>query len=237
MQSGDHFINYRQKTTPMWVYRGLHALPAIIWSIAMPLQHIDSLRKKWPVYHRTAGYVALSMSLILSITGYWFFLSKNAYTHEDMFHAHTFKGFPISWPTFELSTYLVAPFYWFTMYKTALTARARQFVQHRKWAVLHTICACIISVERLGVILIYTGGWVMSSKWPKQRIHEYFGVGYTMDDIAEAELSAFAFGNVFAYAGVFLWTAYEFGRAGYFGGVKNFLLSTNTAKLSSKKVQ
>ncbi|KAM3431668.1 hypothetical protein MY4824_006978 [Beauveria thailandica] len=207
----------------MWVYRGLHALPAAIWSIGMPLQHVDSLRKKWPVLHRSAGYVLLSISLLLSITGYWFFISKHAYSHENPFHLHRFKGLPlIAWPTFEATTWLVAPFYWLTMYKTATTARAKDFVQHRKWAVLHTLSASVITAERLSIVTLNAIGMALSLL-PQKVVHEFFGVGYTIPEIAEAELTVFAFANVLAFIFVLSWLYYEFSRAGYFarkGGVR-----------------
>ncbi|OAA39016.1 hypothetical protein BBO_06869 [Beauveria brongniartii RCEF 3172] len=216
MPTGEHFFTYRQATAPMWVYRGLHALPAIIWSIGMPLQHVDSLRKKWPVLHRSAGYVLLSISLLLSITGYWFFISKNAYTHENPFHLHKFKGLPlIAWPTFEVTTWFLAPTYWLTMYKTATTARAKDFVRHRKWAVLHTLSASVISAERLSIVTLNAIGMTMSLL-PQKMVHEFFGVGYTIPEIAEAELSVFAFANVLAFIFVLSWLYYEFARAGYF---------------------
>ncbi|KAM3458289.1 hypothetical protein MY3296_000495 [Beauveria thailandica] len=216
MPTGEHFFTYRQATAPMWVYRGLHALPAAIWSIGMPLQHVDSLRKKWPVLHRSAGYVLLSISLLLSITGYWFFISKHAYSHENPFHLHRFKGLPlIAWPTFEATTWLVAPFYWLTMYKTATTARAKDFVQHRKWAVLHTLSASVITAERLSIVTLNAIGMTLSLL-PQKVVHEFFGVGYTIPEIAEAELTVFAFANVLAFIFVLSWLYYEFSRAGYF---------------------
>ncbi|OAR03129.1 hypothetical protein LLEC1_05511 [Akanthomyces lecanii] len=234
MPTGEHFLSYRQRTAPMWVYRGLHAVPAVIWSIGMPLQHVDGLRKKWPVLHRTAGYVLLSLSLLLSITGYWFFISKNAYSHDDFFHMHSFNGSsPIPWPTFEFSTWLLAPFYWLTMYKTAMTARAKNFVQHRKWAVLHTMSASVIAAERLGLVTLYAIGFGMALL-PQAVVHDVFGVGYTVEEMAEAELGVFAFANVLAFAFVLSWLYYEFRRAGYFGNVED-KGSSASGKLNSVK--
>lgn len=226
----------------MWVYKGLHVVPAVLWSIAMPLQHIDSLRKKWPALHRTAGYFILSLSLLLSITGYWFFFSDNAYTHKDVFHMHHFPGLgAIRWPTFELSLWVLAPFYWLTIYKAAVTARAKDFVRHRKWAVLHTLAASIISVERFAIISLYAVGYALSVL-PQDKVHEFFGVGHTLEDMADAELSVFALGNVLAYIVVLSWTAYLCGRAGDFDGVKGYLSSgveneIDAKKLDAKKVE
>ncbi|KAM3476527.1 hypothetical protein MY8738_006898 [Beauveria namnaoensis] len=233
--TGQQFFTYRQATAPMWVYRGLHAFPAAIWSIGMPLQHVDSLRKKWPVLHRSAGYVLLSISLLLSITGYWFFISKHAYSHENPFHLHSFKGLPLlAWPTFEVTTWSLAPFYWLTMYKTATTARAKNFVQHRKWAVLHTLSASVITAERLSIVTLNAIGMTMSLL-PQKVVHEFFGVGYTIAEIAEAELSAFAFANVLAFLFVVSWLYYEFSRAGYFERKGSVRSSTVMETKSGKK--
>ncbi|OAA58141.1 hypothetical protein ISF_06680 [Cordyceps fumosorosea ARSEF 2679] len=214
MPTGEHFFTYRQRTAPMWAYRSLHAVPAIIWSVGMPLQHVDSLRRKWPALHRSAGYVLLSISLLLSITGAWLFIAKHAYSHENLLHLHNLNGLsPVPWPTFEVTTWLVVPFYWLTMYKTAATARARDFARHRRWAVMHTIWASVISIERASLILLYAVGVAMALL-PQAVVHDFFGVGYTVEEMAEAELSVFAFANIIALATALLWLRYEFGRAG-----------------------
>ncbi|OAA80228.1 hypothetical protein LEL_03714 [Akanthomyces lecanii RCEF 1005] len=237
MPTEEHFLNYRKKAAPQWIYKGMHVVPAIIWSIAMPLQHIESLRKRWPVLHRTAGYFILSLSLLLSMSGYWFFFSENAYTHKNVFHMHTFKGLgPVSWPTFELTLWVIAPFYWLTIYKAAVTARAKDFVRHRKWAVLHTICASFISVERFTLTALYGIGYVLSFL-PQDRVHEFFGVGHEVEDMAEAELGVFALANVLAHAVILSWLAYECGRAGYFDGVKRYLSSNVGGNKNPKKVE
>lgn len=203
----------------------------------MPLQHVDSLRKKWPALHRLSGYVILTISLLLSISGYYFLIYKHAYSHENIFHLHNLNGLsPIPWPTFALSTSLVGPLYWLSMYKTAVTARARDFVRHRKWAVMHTIFASIISTERLGIVIMYAIGFALSTL-PQDKVHDFFGVGYTVEEMAEAELSVFAFANAIALTSVISWLSYEFGRAGYFDGVTKYLSSTNTEIVETKKVQ
>lgn len=203
----------------------------------MPLQHVESLRKRWPALHRTAGYFILSLSLLLSMSGYWFFFSDNAYTHKNVFHMHNFKGLGrISWPTFELTLWVIAPFYWLTIYKAAVTARAKDFVRHRKWAVLHTICASFISVERVTLVSLYGIGYGLSFL-PQDRVHEFFGVGHAVEDMVEAELAVFALANVLAHAVILSWLAYEFGRVGYFDGVKRYLSSNVEYKTHLKKIE
>ncbi|OAR02971.1 hypothetical protein LLEC1_07106 [Akanthomyces lecanii] len=236
MPSGEHFINFRIRTAPAWLYQGLHALPAIIWSIAMPLQHSEKLRKKWPVFHRKMGYIILSLSLVLSMTGYVFLVKKHTYSHENIFHMHSIRNFPIKWPTFDFATWLLGPPYWITLYKTAATARAKNFVQHRKWAVLHTLWAYIISAERLGVLVIYAIGFAVSS-FPQDLVHEYLGVGYTNEEMAEAELAVFALANPMAVGFVFSWWAYEFGLVTYLRGVWKQYPPFSSAEMDMKKVE
>ncbi|OAA43933.1 hypothetical protein BBO_04289 [Beauveria brongniartii RCEF 3172] len=203
----------------------------------MPLQHVETLRRRWPILHRTAGYAILSLSLVLSMSGYWFFISKTAYTHDNVFHMHTLKGIgPIRWPTFELTLWVLAPFYWLTTYKAAVTARAKNFVQHRKWAVLHTICASFISVERVTLSLLYGIGYALSLL-PQDKVHEFFGVGHTAQDMYEAELGVFAFANTLSYAVILSWLAVECGRAGYLDSVKGYLSSRVNDATVAKKVQ
>lgn len=204
----------------------------------MPLQHVESLRKRWPALHRTAGYFILSLSLLLSMSGYWFFFSDNAYAHKNVFHMHNPKGLGrISWPTFELSLWMIAPFYWLTIFKAAaVTARAKDFVRHRKWAVLHTIYASFNSVERVTLVSLYGIGYGLSFL-PQDRVHEFFGVGHAVEDMMEAELAVFALANVLAHAVILSWLAYEFERAGYFDGVKRYLFSSMKDKINMKKVE
>ncbi|PQK17556.1 hypothetical protein BB8028_0008g00650 [Beauveria bassiana] len=238
LPSEEHFLNYRKESAPVSIYHLLHVLPAVLWSIAMPLQHVETLRKKWPLAHRAAGYAILSLSLVLSMSGYWFFLSKTAYTHANVFHMHSLKGLgPIlRWPTFELTLWVIAPFYWLTVYKTAVTARARNFAQHRKWAVLHTICASFISVERVTLSLLYGIGYALSFL-PQEKVHEFFGVGHAVQDMAEAELGVFAFANTLSHAVILSWLAFECGRAGYLDSVKGYLSSRVNDAAVAKKVQ
>lgn len=203
----------------MWVYNGLHSAPAIVWSVLMPLQHSGRFRGRWPAFHRASGYLILSLSLLLSMTGYWFFFSKNAYSHPNVFHRHNFRpAIPIDWPTFELSTYFLAPFYWATMYKTAVSARGKDFASHRKWAVLHTIFASVISLQRLSVTILYVAGYILTYL-PEEKVYDFLQVSRTTDSIAEAELSLFAFSNIMAVVLLLIWVLYELGQAGYLASV------------------
>ncbi|KAK2591969.1 hypothetical protein QQS21_010341 [Conoideocrella luteorostrata] len=234
--TGEHFLSQRRETAPFWLYQGLHTIPAITWSILMPLQHMDSFRKKYPEFHRTSGYFILSGSLVLSLSGLSFLILKHAHTHADVFHLHDLNGWSaFKWPTFELSLYLLAPPYWFSLYKTAVTARAKNFVNHRKWAVLHTITASIISLERISLLGSLAFGWALTIL-PRDKVHEFFQVDQTVSAMAAAELDMFAFINVFAFGGAMAWMFYEFRRAGYLKEVRDYLSSTAPSQTTAKKM-
>ncbi|OAQ66341.1 fungal transcriptional regulatory protein [Pochonia chlamydosporia 170] len=236
-ETGDHFLNFRRKTAPVLIYHGLHAAPAIIWSTLMPLQHIDSFRNKYPDFHRSSGYIILTGSLILSLSGYWFLLSNNAHSHPDRYHLHDLNGWsPIPWPTFEMALWVLATPYYITLYKTATTARARDFVSHRRWAVLHTMFASIITFERVALTLSYAFGWALAL-FPKEQVHEFFNVAQDLASMAAAELDMFAFVDVIAFGMMIAWMVYEFGRAGYFGGLTEYLSSSAEKETASKKVE
>lgn len=203
----------------------------------MPLQHVDSLRKKWPVLHRMAGYTMLSISLLLSVTGSWLIYTKHIHSHENIFHMHDLNGLsPVPWPSFALTNSLVAPPFWLTMYKTATTARAKDFASHRKWAVLHTMCASLIAAERLALVIVYTIGITMTLL-PQAVVHEFFGVGYTVKEMAEAELDVFALANLLALSIVLSWLYYDFGRAGYFTRVGDKGSSVGKRANGAKKIK
>ncbi|KAK2594182.1 hypothetical protein QQS21_008121 [Conoideocrella luteorostrata] len=236
-KTGEHFLTHRRKTAPFWLYQGLHTIPAVMWSVMIPLQHMDSFRKKYPTFHRTAGYLILSGSLVLSLSGLSFLILKHAHSHPNVFHLHDLNGWaaPFKWPTFEIVLYFLAPPYWLTLYKTAVTARAKDFVNHRKWAVLHTIVASVISMERVSMVGSLAFG-VTLRMFPKDKVHEFFQVPQTVAAMAAAELDMFAFINIFALGGVMAWMYYEFRRAGFFKGVMDYLSSTAPSQTFAKKV-
>ncbi|OAA58667.1 hypothetical protein ISF_06450 [Cordyceps fumosorosea ARSEF 2679] len=235
----EHFLNLRKRASH-WSYHPLHVVPAIIWSLAMPLQHHDRFRLRFPLLHRLAGYLILLLSLLLSLTGYLFFFTSNAYTHPNLFHLHALPGLPsplLRWPTFELTLWLIAPFYWLTIYKTAAAARARDFPRHRRWAVLHTICASFISVERVSLVVLLGAGFA-TSFLPREAVHGFFGVGRGVEEMAEAEMAVFALANTMTHVVILSWLAYECARAGYFDAAKGYLSSrAEDRRVLDKKVE
>jgi hypothetical protein len=202
----------------------------------MPLQHTDGFRKRYPALHRSSGYVILTGSLVLSLTGYWFLLSSNAYTHPNRFHLHDLGGWsPIPWITFELGLWVLAPPYYLTLYKTAAAARDRDFVRHRKWAVLHTMVASVITFERVALVLSYVFGWTLALL-PREQVHAFFDVAQDLASVAAAELDMFALADMLALGMMLFWMVFEFGRAGYLRGLTDYLSSSFAGtKMPGKK--
>lgn len=195
----------------------LHALPAIVWCALMPLQHSDRFRQRWPALHRRNGYVVLTGSLLLSMTGYYMLAKRMVHTHDNLFHLHTLSGLvPIGWPTFSFMLSSLAPIYLSSLYATVRAARAKDFAAHRKWAVLHTMSAYIITFERLSTLIIYAGGWILSH-FPKEKVYDFFRVEDTLESKATAELDVFAFANVMAFALFLWWAGHEFRKTEIFG--------------------
>ncbi|KAL1637569.1 hypothetical protein SLS56_000707 [Neofusicoccum ribis] len=154
-QIDERFLNRRLKALstqrlPLFIYRALHAGPAIAWSIMMPLQYIDSVRKRWPAFHRSNGYIVLSGSLLLGLGGFWILNRGMSHTYPEFYHVHmVVGGKPIPflmWPTFESSLWFLAPAYFYSLFRTVETARAKEFARHRSWAVFHTIAAYTITL-------------------------------------------------------------------------------------------
>lgn len=215
MQDGKHFLEWRRRYSPRWIYHGLHAAPAIIWSILVPLQHIEIIRKRWPALHRGGGYIVLTGSLVLSMTGYWLNAREQTYTHENLWHLHNLSGLsPIGWPTFALTTWLLGPPYLFTLFRTAQTARNKNFDSHRRWAVAHSICAYAISLERLAVFATLFAGWILAL-FPKERVYQILNLPDTMEAKASAELDTFALANVVGGVLAIWWFISEWRASGY----------------------
>ncbi len=219
LQTGNHFMEVRQKEAPAWLYQGLHALPAILWSVAMPFQHIASLRRKFPAFHRRTGYFVLTGSLGLSLTGYTLLVRDIAHSHEDPWHLHDFNGVsPVGWPTFEASLWALGPVYLLTLYKTAATARRRDLKAHERWAAAHTISAYVISLERLFIALSYVVGFVLATRVDKEWLLKALNdLPDTVAAKAELEMDMFALANVGAFLMAFCWAGYAWTQAGRFG--------------------
>lgn len=96
--------------------------------------------------------------------------------------------------------------------------------------------ASIITFERVALTLSYGFGWALAL-FPKEQVHEFFNVAQDLASMAAAELDMFAFVDVIAFGMMITWMVYEFGRAGYFGGLTEYLSSSAEKETASKKVE
>lgn len=178
-------------------------MPAIFWCVAIPLQHIDSIRRDWKTFHRFNGYLVLLVSLIQTISGVWFLVDKQAYTHENIWHLHYLKIKnawvpPFVWPTFTAGLLVYSPVFLVTLVYTLQTARARQIEQHRRWAVLHSIAGYTIAIDRVNMTAIMAVGHVL--EWLPESVKSgWLQLPARLSDIAAVETSAFAGAAFYAY--------------------------------------
>lgn len=204
----------------MWIYIGLHAVPAIVWSILIPLQHIEAIRRRWILLHRLSGYVVLTASFILGVVGLYFTLADMSYTHKDIWHVHgiTWKGYyvlPFVWPTFSVGGWVFAVPYFVTLVQTFRTVRAGDIAAHRRWAVMHSIWAYAIAINRVYVTLIVVGARLLPLL-PRKAQDDWLQLPHDQAGMAAVETSTFAAAAWYAYATSGVWAAYELKRAGYF---------------------
>lgn len=55
-------------------------IPAITWSIGMPIQHSASIRARQPALHRWSGRVSFIAGLFLNVTGLVLIAKKLSYS-------------------------------------------------------------------------------------------------------------------------------------------------------------
>ncbi|KJK79868.1 hypothetical protein H634G_04107 [Metarhizium anisopliae BRIP 53293] len=217
LETGTNIIDHRKETAPRWLYHGLHAGPAMVWCVAIPLQHIDGLRMKWPIFHRINGYTALTASLIQSISGVLFLIYGYAYTHQNLLHIHylCIRGKwipPFLWPTFEAGLWVYAPIFVFTLARTVQTARSRNLAQHRKWAVLHTIAGYVIAINRLNLTVLLVFGDILT--WLPARTREFVVGSPSFTEVVDMEISAFAGAAAYAYVIAGIWAVTQVTKRG-----------------------
>lgn len=164
-----------------------------IWSISMPLQHIQRLRTKYPRIHRISGYITLTCSFLLALSGLLMPRRKLAFTHPDYFHVHTLRigGIPIlAWPGFHLQCDLIGLAVLFTAYKTVVSARQRDYATHRAWAQAHTYVGYIVPMQRVWMAILM----LIALALPRlpERVLRMVDYPTTDKGIHETELSGFA---------------------------------------------
>ncbi|GME27101.1 uncharacterized protein LTHEOB_6714 [Neofusicoccum parvum] len=186
----------------------------------MPLQHIDSVRKRWPAFHRSNGYIVLSGSLLLGLGGFWILNRGMSHTYPEFYHVHmVIGGKPIPflmWPTFESSLWFLAPAYFYSLFRAVETARAKEFARHRSWAVFHTIAAYTITLQRANVVVVNLAGWVVHLL-PERIQRDLLKLPVSHEEKAAAELGAFAWTAWYGGVLAFIWIVYEWRAAGLLG--------------------
>ena len=97
------------------------------------------------------------------------------------------------------------------------------------------MAASVISLERVGLVILYTVGYTLTL-FPRESVHEFFNVADTNDAMAAAELDMFAFANVIGFVLLLTWAFYEFKGVGYLGKLKGTMLSTVSKEMAAKKI-
>lgn len=153
---------------------------------------------------------------MLSLTGYTLLVRNIAHSHADPWHMYDLNGLsPIPWPTFEATLWALGPAYLLTLFKTAASARRRDFRAHERWAVLHTISAYIISLERLVVLASYLVGFSLAAGMDKEwLLKKLNNLPDTVAAKAEVEMDVFALASVLALFMAGLWLVYVWVEAG-----------------------
>jgi hypothetical protein len=173
-------------------YGLLHMLPALVWSVLMPLQYWDGLRRSRPALHRVCGYTAFVCAFILAISGLGFMVRQPTLSWSNpAFTMHRIYGLPIL-PSF--NTYAIvfaSPALLITMCRALYLARNRRFAEHRRWAVLHGIAGYIISLQRVWMLIVNFLGNILAKS---PRAQELLGTNKIRGllAISEAEKAAFA---------------------------------------------
>lgn len=114
---------------------------------------------------------------------------------------------------------MLAPAYFYTLFRTAQTARAGQFASHRAWAVAHSIAAYSISINRVNLVLGMVVGGAFAAL-PKVVQTEVLRLPESMEGIAAAELAMNAgalWGGLLLAA---VWFVYEWRAAGFLDNSK-----------------
>lgn len=124
----------------------------------MPLQHIDTLRRRYPSFHRWCGRLALLCNGVLIISGLLLAPRKLSYTHPNPLHVHA------GWlPTTEAGTTILGVVQGVLLWKTWRTARSRQYVRHRDWARLFTWAGLAIALQRVFSFVAVLAGTALAA--------------------------------------------------------------------------
>jgi Predicted membrane protein (DUF2306) len=122
----------------------LHVLAAGVMALAGLLQLVPVIRRRWPGVHRWSGRTFLLMALILSLGGLWLTWVRGSYLAVTGAVAISIDAALILW---------FGAMAW-------RTARQRNFMAHRRWALRTFIVASGVWFMRVGYMAwgIATGG-------------------------------------------------------------------------------
>lgn len=198
---GQIFILDRTKRAPIH-YIWLHVVPSMVWCIIYPLQHVRRIRVQRPKVHRILGYTAATLSLILTISGLALPLRRLSYSHPNFFHLHTLRiGGPktrplLAWPTFDAALPIIGILLPWTLFHTIKHARAKQFVEHQRWATLHTLVGYIVPLQRAYIVAFQLGGHILFHL--PQHLKDKIAVPVKGPEAWAAEQASFALTTWFA---------------------------------------
>lgn len=116
---------------------GLHLLLAITWALSGVLQLIPAVRRRMPKLHRWNGRAYLGFAVVLAIGGLWLVWVRGGVVGDVSQHA-----------AISINALLILG----CAAMTWRTARARQFVIHRRWALRLFVVASGVWFFRVGLM-------------------------------------------------------------------------------------
>ncbi len=156
-----HFANRRAITF-------LHIIPGALFMVLGPLQFIASLRKRYPEVHRWSGWIFLTASAMIGITGLM------------MAGENTVGG----WDE-KSAIFLFGSFFLLALGKALWHAMHREFATHREWMIRGYGVGLAVATIRL-IMAIFFATAVVRGRTPQP--HDFFGtafwIGFTLQAIA-----------------------------------------------------
>lgn len=133
-----------------------------IWSVAMPLQYSNNLRKSRPRIHRFTGYIAFTCSFTLALSGIAF-IPRNLSFSDPIFNMHHVHGIPLFPSSNFALLFILSPAMVITGIRALYLAKNRRFDQHRQWAMYHGMIGYAIPLQRFYLLLSRIVGEILSN--------------------------------------------------------------------------
>jgi hypothetical protein len=126
-----------------------HQLPAVLWSVAVPLQLHPAWRGSYPQMHRIVGRGFLLLSAIMML-GVWLIDQQGLHFHINDFptlrhHEASSFVFPAHVPRLEI----MVVYFLFTGACAGVQASRKRFASHRTWVLRHVAGGFWVAVQRL----------------------------------------------------------------------------------------